>query len=285
MLEASFELLDERQPAWGRVAVLPWDTEIFGFPVAAWQPGEAEAVAADRGAFRTRFEAWAGAGRIELVACTVVADDRAWQAVLPELGFTFVEQTVRIALRVQAFEAPAPSTPVRLATPDDGPAMDEIASHAFRHGRYHADPRFPRALADDRYQYWVRSTFRSTVPRDRVYVLGRPGTVKGFFQLQLNEDRAEVGIIAVPKALQGSRAGADLVAGTQLALKADGVRWITSKVSAANVGLISLVASYGYRFRQPEATFHWHAPTAPHLLPRGTIPPEGDQFRRPSTSG
>jgi hypothetical protein len=50
------------------------------------------------------------------------------------------------------------------------------------------------------------------------------------------------------------------------------VRWITSKVSAANVGIISLVAGLGYRFREPEATFHWHAPDAPHLLPRGTAP-------------
>jgi hypothetical protein len=272
VLEASFQPLEDGTPGWGRVAILPWDTEIFGFPVAAWQPGDPAAIAADPEAFRKGFRGWASTHGIELVACTVVADDRAWQAILPEVGFAFVEQTVRIRLRLQAFDAPPPATPVRLATPEDGPSLEEIAGNAFRHGRYHADPRFPRELADHRYQYWVRSTFRSTDPRDRVYVLGRPGTVKGFFQLQLNEDRAETGIMAVSKALQGSPAGPELVIGTQLALKSEGVRWITSKVSAANVALLNLVTSLGYRLRQPEATYHWHAPDAPHLLARGTIP-------------
>jgi hypothetical protein len=273
MPEVPVESLDAGRPEWGTVYVVPWDTDIFGFPVAVWQPADVDAIAGDVKSFCRRFETWAAAHRVELVACTVVADDRRWQALLPDLGFSLVEQTVRIRLRLQAFDAPAPSTPVRLAARDDAQAVEDIAGHAFRHGRYVADPRFPRALTDARYERWIRGTLRSTDPRDRVYVLGRPGAVKGFFQLRIHEDRAEVGIIAVPKVLQGSRAGRDLVVGTQLALKADGVRWITSKVAAANVALINLVASLGYRFRQPEATFHWHAPGAPHLLPKGTIPP------------
>ena len=115
-----------------------------------------------------------------------------------------------------------PATPVRLAVADDVRHIEEIASHAFRHGRYHADPRFPQELADRRYRRWVRTTLDSTDPMDRVYVLGHPGDVKGFFQLRLKKDHAEVGIIGVAKALQGSRAGPELVIGTQLALKARG---------------------------------------------------------------
>jgi hypothetical protein len=272
MAEAAFLPLHEAGPGWGAVAILPWDAEIFGFPVAAWQPGDPRAVAADRRACRGRLEAWAATHRVELIGCTVTADDLAWRALLPELGFTAVEQTVRIKLRLQAFSAPPPATPVRPAAAADAPLVEEIAGHAFRHGRYHADPRFPPELADLRYRRWILSALASTDPRDRVYVLGGPGTVKGFFQLRLDEDRAEVGIIAVARALQGSPAGPELVIGTQLALKAEGVRWVTSKVSAANLGLLNLVTHLGYRLRQPEVAFHWHAPGAPHLLPPGTLP-------------
>jgi hypothetical protein len=271
MAEAPFRPLDDDVPGWGTAALLPWDAEIFGFPVAAWQPGDPRAIAASLDACRRCLEAWASTHQAELIGCTVPADDRAWRAVLPELGFSVVEQTVRIMLRLQAFSAPPPATPVRLAAAADREEIEEIAGHAFRHGRYHADPRFPPELADRRYRHWIRNALGSKDPLDRVYVLGHPGTVKGFFQLRLNEDRAEVGIIAVAKALQGSPAGPDLVIGTQLALKADGARWITSKVSAANLGLLNLVTHLGYRLRRPEAVFHWHSPMARYLLPRGTI--------------
>jgi hypothetical protein len=271
MADLPVEPLDAGRPEWGTVYVVPWDTEIFGFPVGTYTPGDPAAIERDVRDVSERLAAWAAARDVELVSCTVAADDRGWRAVLPELAFTVVEQTVRIRLRLQAFSAPPPTTPVRLAGPDDVDQIEEIAGHAFRHGRYHADPRFSPELADRRYRYWVRSTLRSNDPLDRVYVLGHPGTVKGFFQLRLNENRADVGIIAVRKALQGSPAGPDLVIGTQLALKADGVRWIVSKVSAANLGLLNLVTHLGYRLRTAEATFHWHAPNAPHLLPRGGV--------------
>ena len=130
---------------------------------------------------------------MELVSCTVAADDRVWRALMPALGFLCVEQTLDVAYRIQTYDAAPPSRPVRLATADDHPQIEEIAGHTFRHGRYSADPRFPPDLADRRYRHWVRSACTSADPADRVYVVGKPGNVKGFFQLKLVEDRAEVG--------------------------------------------------------------------------------------------
>jgi hypothetical protein len=106
---------------------------------------------------------------------------------------------------------------------------------------------------------------------DRVYVVGQPGNVKGFFQLRLVEDRAEVGIMGVTESAKGTPATLALMAGMQLDLKALGVRWLTAKLSAGNTRIMNLVAHFGWRFRNPQATFHWHAPDAPHLLVPGTI--------------
>ena len=133
-----------------------------------------------------------------------------------------MEQTLDLAFRVQAYAASPPSRPVRLATVDDHPQIEEIAGHTFRHGRYNADPRFPLDLADRRYRHWVRSACTSTSPADRVYVVGKPGNVKGFFQLRLVEDRAEVGIMGVAESAKGSPAALDLMTGMHLDLKALG---------------------------------------------------------------
>jgi len=265
MLEATARPLQDDCPEWGRVTIIPWDTEIFGFPVGAFEPGDSRVVGAGREAFRRRFREWTAAHAIELVACTVGGGDRAWQALLPQLGFVWVEQTLRLTCRLHRFEAPPPSRPVRLATPDDRPQVEEIAGHAFRHGRYHADPRFPTDLADRRYRQWVRNA--ATDPEGRVYVVGDPGSVKGFFQLKVKGSRAEVGIMAVGEAAQGSTAASELMTGMHLDLKASGIRWVDAKVSTTNVRVMNLGIDFGYRFRDPAVTFHWHSPDARHLRP------------------
>ena len=246
MPEVSVQPLDAERPEWGRVFVVPWDTDIFGFPVGTYEPGDARAVHAGREAFGRRFRDWAASRQVELVSGTVAADERVWRTVLPELGFTCV-------------------------TADDHAQIEEIAGRTFRHGRYNADPRFPPALADRRYRHWIRSACTSASPADRVYVVGKSGNVKGFFQLRLAEDRAEVGIMGVAESAKGSPAALDLMTGMHLDLKGLGIRWITAKISAGNTRVINLVAHFGYRFRSAKATFHWHAPDARHLLPRGTI--------------
>jgi hypothetical protein len=251
---------------------VPWDTEIFGFPVGVYQPGDGAAVQAGRDAVGARLLAWASGREVELVAATVGADDRVWRAMLAGLGFSCVEQTLDLTFRVQAYSASPPTRPVRLATPEDHPQIEEIAGHTFRHGRYNADPRFPPHLAQRRFRHWIRTACASDRPEERVYVVGEPGRVNGFFQLRLVEDRAEVGIMGVSETAKGSPAALDLMSGMQLDLKALGVRWITAKISAGNTRVINLVAHFGYRFRNAQATFHWHAPGARHLVPDGTIP-------------
>jgi hypothetical protein len=272
MAEAPLQPLDDTAPGLGTVAILPWDTDIFGFAVGAYAPGDPGVIGAAREEFRRLLLAWASLHWVELVSCAVGVDDRVWRALLAELGFTWVEQTLDLTFRVQTYKAPRPSRPVRLATADDHPQIEEIAAHTFRHGRYHSDPRFPPDLADRRYRYWVRGACTSTNPADRVYVVGKLGNVKGFFQLRIEGDRAEVGIMGVAESAKGSPAAIDLMTGMQLDLKALGVRWITAKISAGNARVINLVAHFGYRFRSPRATFHWHAPDAPHLLPRESGP-------------
>lgn len=267
MAEVAAEPLDPSRPEWGTVYVVPWDTDTFGFPVGTYTPGEPEAIGSELRAIGERLRTWAAAQAVELVSCTVPADDRAWRTLMPALDFTCVEQTLGLTFRIQTYQAEPPARPVRLATVDDHAQIEEIAGHTFHHGRYSADPRFPLDLADRRYRHWVRNACTSTSPADLVYVVGAPGNVKGFFQLRLAEDRAEVGIMGVTATAKGTPAAFDLMTGMHLDLKARGTRWLTAKISAGNTRVINLVSHFGYRFRDAQATCHWHADHAPHLLP------------------
>ena len=85
MAEVAAEPLDPSHSEWGTVYVVPWDTDIFGFPVGTYTPGEPEAIRSELRAVGERLRVWAAAQGVELVSCTVPADDRAWRTLMPAL--------------------------------------------------------------------------------------------------------------------------------------------------------------------------------------------------------
>ena len=268
MFEASYHLLSAEYPQYGRVATLPWDEKIFGFPVGDYQAGDPRYVANTRTNFQESLHDWAGMNRVELVGCSVDADDLLWCTLLPELGFTFVDYTLKITQpRLQSYEPPTPKIPVRLVQPEDQPSVEQIAQHAFRAGRYHRDSRFPRLLSDLRYKHWIANAFAALGPSSRLYVTGKEGQATSFFHVNLDGDQAYITIIAVAPDRQGGRTGIDLCAGALIDLKSIGIRRMSSKVSAMNSGVMNLAVFFGWRFSDPQTVFHWHAPNAPHLVP------------------
>jgi hypothetical protein len=153
-----------------------------------------------------------------------------------------------------------------LAARGDWDALERIAGTAFRVGRYHADARFPAAMADLRYRQWVRRALTATDSGDRVYVLGSPGQARGFFHVVVAGELADLRLGAVDTSLDAGIAGFSLYAGTLAALKQIGARQAIAKIQAANTAVMNIYSALGFRFSHPEAVFHWHALEAPHLL-------------------
>jgi hypothetical protein len=267
MYELQNQPLSDENPAWGRVAVLPWDAEIFGFSVADYAVGDSRFVSETRPAFQDALVNWATVNQVELISCSVPADDSLWLSLLASLGFIFVTVSLRGTLpRLRASNLPATRTTVRLMKPDDRSDVERIAETAFRFGRYHADPHFPYRLAQLRYQRWVHNAFSTPDPQTRVYVVGQPGRVSGFFHVVLKDGLADLRLGAIDVASQSGIAGFYLYVGALEALKQAGARRATAKISAANVSVMNICAALGFRFSHPEAVFHWHAPNAPNLI-------------------
>jgi hypothetical protein len=272
MFEASYQLLSVEHPQWGRVATLPWDEKVFGFPVGDYQAGDSRSIAITCANFRENLANWAEKNRVELVGCSIAADDILWCTLLPELGFTFVDYTLKISQpRLQTWEAPPSKLPVRLAQLIDEASIESIAQHAFRAGRYHMDPRFPRPLSELRYKHWLSNALAASGPTSRLYVTGEEGHATGFFHVNLDGDAAYITIIAVALDKQGTRTGIDLCAGALRDLKSIGIRRMSSKVSAMNSGVLNLAIYLGWRVSDPQAVFHWHAPNGPHLVKRDDV--------------
>ncbi|HZT34186.1 MAG TPA: GNAT family N-acetyltransferase [Bryobacteraceae bacterium] len=269
---AAFEPLAAQEPHWGTVAILPWDADLFGFVVAEHEPGDFRRIARALPAYREALAGWAQRTKAELIAARVPAAELAGRALLPEAGFRFVDLSLQGELaELSATRLPSAALELRQAQADDLPALEQIALTAFRAGRYHMDPRFPHDLADRRYQHWLRNAFAHSSAAQRVYVTGPPGAPQAFLHLAEQDGVADVRLVAVDRESQGRGVGACLYAAVLEAARASGARQAVTRISASNTPVMNLLAGLGFRFEEPEAIYHWHAPDAPHLVPLGEM--------------
>lgn len=266
MMTMNYELLSRDHPEWGGVAVDREDSETFGFAVADLRVGDVAQSLSSRDEFSEALERWAAAHQVEVIGCSASAADKAMRSLLPSLGFHYVDTSLRFALpRLQTLRLPAKHWDIRPADEADRSAIEAIAGGGFRAGRYHADPRFPRELANKRFRKFVTEAMREPAyGKHRTYVTGRPAKV--FIQITIEPPAAFVTLGGTTPKVQGTPAPLTLWFGAMLELQRMGIRRVESKLSASNTAMINVATSTGARFSDAEHIFHWHAPNARHLL-------------------
>lgn len=260
-----FEKLGHGDEPFGGVALVPWDSDIFGFPVAQYHVGSERIEESQTGVFRDRLLSWLLGNGVVLCSCAIPASNGFWKACLPLIGFQFVDLGLQVVLNsLQKARLQDARCELRPAQRDDWEAVEAIAEAAFHHGRYHADPRFPRELADRRYRRWVAKALAGVNPSERIYVMGEPGRVQGFHHLTVDGTTADLRLAAVAPEVQGTLLGFDLYLAVLRTLKNSGVRRVVSSISAANTAVMNAYSLLGFHFAEPEAIYHWHWPAA-HL--------------------
>jgi len=270
LTSVSYEPLSEAHPAWGALAILPWDVENFGFAVADWRPGDLRVAALEREGLGEALLGWAQRHHAEIVSARVPAADGLGRLLLCDLGFEFIDCSLDLEIAdLQAAPIPTPRIPIRLAGPTDHPEIVRIAEEAFQLDRYHADARFPGQLAALRHRRWVQRLVEQ--PGVETYTTGDAGEPLGFFSVAVAGDFAEIQLAAVDARRHGKGIGFGLFAGALTELKDGGTRRCIGKVYAANTPIINVFAGMGFRFVATQALFHWHLPGAPHMRDWGEI--------------
>jgi hypothetical protein len=269
VFSVEYQPLLATHPDWAKIACLPWDEAIFGFPVADLRlSGDPFPETNPSVALREALDAFCGQTKSELVSARADGADTATQAMLIAAGFLPVDFSLLAQIQPLKPESlPKHRFPMRPAEPEDEAAILRIAKSAFAFGRYHGDPRFPRYLANRRYMQWVRDALDSGNPDDHVLVLGRPNTVLGFMNVVIREGNADLRLGAVDPENEIGFAGFALYAEALRAVHTLSARSASAKIAAANTRVMNVCASLGCRFLSPEATLHWHAPNSSLLLP------------------
>ncbi len=269
MFELHYEPISNDLANSGQIALVPWDIETFGFGVANYKTDELNTSLRDSSRLREHLEAWAKTHEVELVSTTISASDIRRRYFIQSLGFRYIDTTMVVRYeRVQSTNYPHTKVTLKPAQKDDLAPVMQICGQVFENGRYHADVRVPRDLADKRYQQWASRTF-DPANSQILLVLKMRGEVRAFSIVQIGGEQGYFHLAAVAPQWKGKRIGVGLFASTMCYFQKQGASFVLGKISAANAPVINLHASLGARFSDPGVLLHWHAPWATHLVTVG----------------
>lgn len=235
--------------------LVPWDTEIFGFPVA--QIGRLElGESADPGTILREFDAWCAGQRVRLVSCRLDHTRLRESMALEDVGFRFVEMVHEPRLEpIDHVAAPDRLLQISKAVEDDLAAIGDLAHAAFTTGRFLLDWRLPPELSRRRYAAWVRNSFGD--PAHEVLKATVDGELVGFFIVETRGDGSVYWhLTAIAPRWQGKGMGMSLWRAMLLRHRADGATSVSTTISGHNPPAINLYARLGFKFGAAQMTFH-----------------------------
>ena len=239
-----------------RAQSVPWDREVFGFPVVQIQDLE---VIDSHGAMSdyADFRAWLDLGQVRIVSSRLPHHRLRESMFLEANGFRFVETVLHPTLEnLQSLNIPQDGLLIALAQESDLPLLQDMAERAFHHERYHVDPRLNPRLGDLRYGRWVRNSLGR--PDQRLLKITDGDRLVALFLVESRDDRtAYWHLTAVSPRWQGSGYGYRVWQSMLRYHQAEGCEGLMTTISARNVAVLNLYAKLGFRFRPPEMTFHW----------------------------
>lgn len=237
-------------------AHVPWDTEVFGVPVAQIASLEVRRPVEAGPAFAA-FEDWRRGAGVQFVACRLPHDRLRETMFLESRGFRFVEMVCSPWLAgLQAACLPPDEMELREATSEDLPALEAVAAGAFATGRYRLDGRLDPALSAARYRFWVRSSAAN--PRHATLVGLVEGRLAGFFIVERSApERCYWHLTAVAPEFQRQGVGKRLWRAVLARHRREGVDRVDTTISLHNTPVLNLYSRLGFSFAPPQMTFHW----------------------------
>ena len=237
-------------------AIVSWDSDAFGFPVASIDRIILGAES-DNVSLLRAMESWRLGIGARLMSCRLDHRQLKESMALEAIGFRFVEYVLRPRLQLRAAAAePDPDIWVGPAVTREVDEVAAIAERSFETGRFAVDWRVPPHLSGRRYAAWVRSSIGH--PSQRLHVARVGSEVVGFF---ITEADTHGGVYwhltAVAPRWQGKGIGRRLWESMLRLHGAEGANAVETRISGHNPRVLNLYAKLGFSFQAPEMTLHW----------------------------
>lgn len=206
--------------------LLSWDSDFFGFPIAAVRLERLEDPS------MTAIDTWCEARGVRCLyyECNAADQDSIRRA--GRGGFEVVDVRLLFTGRSHAMPADGPAA-LRDATAADVPALRAIASESHRDSRFFADPRFSAERAAELFATWIGNAVAGHV--DRVIVADHGGEVAGYSALRKQPGgRGRIDLFAVAPWHRRQGIGRQMIRASCAWLAEQGVPTIFAATQARN---------------------------------------------------
>jgi GNAT superfamily N-acetyltransferase len=261
MFELHYEPLErsENLKRW-EIAVIPWDTETFGFGVYVLKARpDAGDIGNEAGALEAALNACAQSRQAPMIIASVPAEQTELSFLLQRAGFNLID--IALGIRYENLDnlcaPPAGNLSLRPAAASEMNTLVEIAGVSFRHGRYHMDPDFSASLADQRYRDWIRRCFDPANPQQILTALSDEA-ICGFSVVECTGTEGYLNLHAIDPQCQGKKLGTRLIAESLRYLHNRGANSAGTKISASNLQAMNMHFHLKGRFATAERLFHRH---------------------------
>lgn len=238
--------------------LVPWDTEIFGFPVAQISDFRILHAGAAENDFG-RFTSWAKQFGVTFVSTRVEHHQVTESLFLQARGFRFIELLYRPQINLEHMEPePIQQFDFSHADESDRGELVEMAANIFVFGRFHQDPAIGPELGSQRYRAWMDNAF--ILPHQRVVKCAQNNETVAFFVVENSPDgKSFWSLVGMRKDLQGQGLGKLIWREMLCWQKSCGIQKVSTSISSLNPAIFNLYARLGFRFPAPQISLHWHA--------------------------
>ncbi|GGI82027.1 GNAT family N-acetyltransferase [Legionella impletisoli] len=237
--------------------LVPWDTLVFGFPVAEIASLTIKNPMLAQEQFNL-FKQWVNDNGFKLISSRLPDGQMVESMFLQRNNFRFVEMVCQPYLRdLQSYEILASEMAVDVVEETELSLIINMAEKAFEYERYHVDPRCESYLADLRYANWVKSSFNSS--NQTLLKVFLKSEIIGFFIIEY-KDKSSVywHLTAVNPLFRKKRIGYEVWMTMLNYHKCHSIKTVLTTISMRNLPVLNLYTKLGFRFTNSSITHHWH---------------------------
>lgn len=179
---------------------------------------------------------------------TIKIDPLASKKALHELKFYYCDTLIEPYCTLDTF-IPWTHEGISISLDTEFSSFTNIVQNSFSHGRFHRDFMLDRNLANTRYARWLEGLCES----EQVFGLIYFDEVAGFFGFSSNS----ILLHALSERFRGKGLAKYFWSYACQALFEQGYPELKSSISAANMAVLNLYASLGFKFRKPTDVYHY----------------------------